>query len=151
MTIGEYFEVVIKKELGEIVINQPYLSAILTSVMIEKLGSFHYKQNNSSKKFYTAINAYKAFGAYKDLCSKKSAFDIYSGLRCNMVHAGVPGKAIVLTKGDGKHLDILHNGAILIVNVENYYNDMVSAWNELFDKNQELKDTAILTFESTTS
>lgn len=142
MTVVEFIEQVLKKEIGEIQTKgYPYLSFQLIATGIELLGActaddYPFEERNlSGARFKYAITNYfsKEYNKHADT--------LYNSLRCGMVHFGVPKSKIGLTHEDeSKNHSTNHlektNGRLVLV-AEIFYKDFKSACDKVI---KEIKD-----------
>jgi hypothetical protein len=131
-----------------------YLSFGVISSMIEFLGACldskdFFKGGESERRFSRAIHELDAFKEYKIYTTDRSVsglpvvqYDLYTNLRCGMVHIGKPGRKVAFTeKGDvddgNKHLEICNfddGTKRLVIVCEDFFSDLSAAANELLSK-----------------
>jgi hypothetical protein len=137
MTLKDFIQTCFIDELGEIVERYPYQAFMIMSAGIEFLGAHVNNTNSSSlnatskgkskQTFESAIKQIPALKKYTRLLKK---YRLYQTLRCNMLHAAVPGLKITLSsKDEEKHLKELKLGESKRINLrcEDLYADFKAA------------------------
>ncbi len=135
MSLLEFGDNLFCDDLRNIVHNHPYLSFVLLSATLEYIGKCLssdkdiFKQGQSEKNCYNAINSILALSKYKKFnrCKangKKNTNLLYTELRCGMVHSLVPKTGVILS--DNKN-ELEKN----VVGCKDLYEDLCNAWKEI--------------------
>jgi hypothetical protein len=115
----------------------PYLGFQLISSSIEFLGacldSYDWASSGlSEKRFRLAID--KLFSSkYKKYNKKSNKFDLYSNLRCSLVHASRPGNFIGLSERKWGCNGLLEDNKMLKICFEDFLSDFKDACNKLIN------------------
>lgn len=158
LTVPEFIDQVLIHGISQVqtVAGQHYLSFSLISQGVEFLGAcidthpFH-EDGHSTTRFREAIsNLFPA--TYHPYNGRDLPFDLYSNLRCGIVHAAVPTNEIELIQREeipqfGNHLEIKNirgNDRLILVSQE-YLQDFIGACEEIIDQinNGTLTDTKL--------
>lgn len=148
MTLEEFINNTVIDEIG-IMVSTPrlkYLSFIVMSAAIEFLGacldnqSFH-TSSRSQIRFEKAINEIPALSKYRGFLGKGSGINLYTELRCGLIHAALPQSGIELTEWADvvcgqKHMEIISldnrsTNPRLILVCEDLYDDIHKAAGEV--------------------
>ena len=105
MTLEEFINNTVIDEIG-IMVSTPrlkYLSFLVMSSAIEFLGaclddkSFH-TTGRSEVRFKKAINEISALSKYRGFSGQGSGINLYTELRCGLIHAALPQSRVELTE-----------------------------------------------------
>lgn len=113
-------------ELEDIVNNHPYFAFALLAIIIEVFGKCYdsnldWQHRDSSKKdFKSAIRKCSSLTKYKTIGDD----EVYSTLRCGLLHAFLPKDGILLTEDKN---DLKNN----IIGCKSLYKDVIAAWNQI--------------------
>ncbi len=100
VSLKDFIEEYLIKQIGEIKDSYPYLACILMSVGLELLGkSINHRPWTESGYSRTDFNT-----AIREL-PKYASLDLYDNLRCNMAHS-MRVDSIILTNNAGKYADL---------------------------------------------
>ena len=141
MTLKEFGDKFIN-DVNPIVDTNPYLAFFIMSAALEFISrckaclpNFH-KKDGSSDRYVKAINNIKALKPYRIFnrqtiyktkngkYKKKNTNDLYSVIRCGLLHAGMPNEGLTLSS----ELNELENK---VVGCKSLYADIRNAWQEL--------------------
>lgn len=117
----------IEKIIGE----QPYPAFLLMSALVEFMGKCKAKradfdESGHSKEDFTSIIKLNAFNDYKIL-GEKYTDDLYSVLRCGLIHSMAPKEGIKLTKNKN---DLSKK----IIGAVDFFNSIKKGWEELMEE-----------------
>jgi cytoskeletal protein RodZ len=127
---NDFIKTVFIDEVSKLINDHPYISFMVMGVGIEFLGKSIDKNltnwdtpNRSRKDFNDAIKNIPSLQKYQPFID---THDIYSSLRCGLLHSAVPGHSITLSsKGEAPHL--LQDNGRLNLKVEEFYADFRAA------------------------
>lgn len=155
MSLKEVGDSFFNEHVEKFIIEQPFLSFVILSSMIEFMGKcykcrkdFH-ESGHSKEDYYDAINNLQFlqkyivfnYGDTKDKCNH-----MYKWLRCGMLHAFLPKEGIKLASGNND----LNNK---IVGAKELYTDIKNAWDEIKKDSDILNyinnTTAIIVYDNT--
>jgi hypothetical protein len=122
----DFIKTVFIDEVNAIINNHPYIAFMVMGVGIEFLGKSIDKSltnwdtaHRSRKDFNDAIKNIPSLQKYEPFID---SHDIYSSLRCGLLHSAVPGHSITLSsKTEAAHL--LQDNGRLNLKVEDFYAD----------------------------
>ena len=139
-TLDWFFDTVVLRDLRKMIYDSElhYLSFSPMATTVELLGAIYndpddfHASGKSKDRFNKALQTIPSLNPYAQYV--KSAHDLYTNLRCGMVHVGLPGNGVVFTQhsdpNDGqRHLEKdYYNGTLrLILVCEDLYEDIVEA------------------------
>jgi len=135
VTVKEYIEK-LPKDIEPFVKNQPYFAFFIIASGIEFLGkcinneSDWQKEQMSRDDFEGVIKELDSFSNYRRYLKKKKRckIDLYSSLRCGLLHAMLPKSDVLLMRG---HEPIGIKNNKLILSIETMYNDFCNACGEI--------------------
>ena len=141
MTLKEFGDNFIN-DIEPIVETNPYLAFFIMSAALEFISrckaclpDFH-KKDGSSDRYVNAINNIKALKPYRIFnkkvryrakngkYKKKNTNDLYSVIRCGLLHAGMPNEGLTLSSD-------LNELGKRIVGCKSLYADIKNAWQEI--------------------
>lgn len=147
-TINEFYQKHLIDELQDIVCNHPFHAFVIMGATIEIFGRLINPERSLSDHdkthddFDYAIKEIKAFEDYK-----ATSLDIYSSLRCSLVHQMLPGGTICLTK----NVDNPSKGQF---GAEQMYDRIKNAWIEIapkVDAHQKMNKKGAMVTPTTTA
>lgn len=132
MSIEEFVEKILIKEIGEIKDKHPYLACMLISSGIEFLGTTLYPMNgkedenlNSKKKFRYALKKFFPLQKYAEI-------NLYQRIKCGFCDAMINNEDnIVLSNIAAQKLDTNNKNDKITVNVNELYSNFKEACEEL--------------------
>lgn len=134
MTIKELGDSFFCEKVEKVIDDIPYLSFVVLSVILEfiakcRLSNFETDTRGKTKNNYNdAINKIEALKKYRYLSDCKC--DLYTSLRCPMVHSCTPKDDIILSP-DKNDLENKTIGA------KELYGDLRLAWKEILDDKKD--------------
>lgn len=145
VTVEEYIQNTLMKEIKEIGDSYPYLGFFLIASGIEFLGkclnpsSDWQESGKSLVDFEEAIMKFKSLNKYKRYTKKgdngiTSAISLYSSLRCGLVHAMLPKDNLQLHKGNNEStskINGVEKDGKLHLYFDNFFDDFSNACKEL--------------------
>lgn len=137
MTQKEFIQQVLINQIGSVNKTDKYLSYILIVSGIELLGicvdeNGFFESGHSGKRFRNIIENYFP-DSYK-IYNNNGEIDLYSELRCGLLHSVLPKQKIGLSEiaHGSKHLSIQDGRLVLVA--EDFYNDFKNACEIIIDK-----------------
>lgn len=128
-TLQEFIDNLLE-DTESVVDSKPYLAFMILSVIIELLGlcknGLKLVNGKHADTYSAAISSYKSLAKYND-----SLLDLYHGLRCGMLHVGMPQKDLKLCRN---HNDLDNK----VIGCHDLYDDVQSAWADI--KEQHVDD-----------
>jgi len=137
MTGKQFIETFFIAQVEQVISTIPYMAFIIMGIGIEFLGKcLHSKDimddSRSRIRFEEAIVNLKSFSTYIPLIGKNNKFDLYSSLRCGLVHSAAPKYSITLSsKTEGPHLEQDAKGERINLRCEDFYSDFRKACEEV--------------------
>ena len=147
MTIKEFLERVVKKEIGEVIASHPYLGFVLTAVAVEFVGSLLGDcalTNNkiSAKRFKEALECFSNAKDYEP-STNSVKYSLHADIRCGMAHVLSPGSKYFLGRqseadqSGPQHLQIIEGRVYLIA--ERFHEDLCEVIDSLINGNLKNK------------
>lgn len=134
MTIKELGDSFFDEKMEKVIDDFPYMSFVILSVILEfiakcRLSDFDADTRGKTKNYFTdAINDIEALRKYRSLSDCNC--DLYTSLRCPMVHSCTPKDDIILSP-DKNDLENKTIGA------KELYGDLRLAWKEVLDDKKD--------------
>lgn len=133
------------KDFEDFIDRQPYMAFVIMSAMLEFLAKCSKHVFNRNLKHNEIINEIKNIKVLKKYTQMKfvKGEDIYSVLRCGMVHSLIPDQGIKLTKDTN---DLCN----MTIGANEFYADLNKAW-QVLKQNASLNKFNALQIDETTS
>lgn len=144
VTIKEYITQ-LPADIKPFVEHQPYFAFFIIASGIEFLGKCINDQKDwqtekmSRTDFQNAINQLDSFVNYRNYLQGMNTdqIDLYSSLRCGLLHAMLPKSNILLMRGNGPLS--LDSNRKLLLSIETLYDDFTKACCEILSSKHESK------------
>ena len=135
ITVKQFIEDYLIKEIGEIKDRHPYFAFLLMAIGIEFLG----KCRNASLEWNQTGRAKKDFNlGIKLFPQKYKTLDLYNKLRCGMAHSFAPQNGLQISNGSCRDS--------AFISCDDFYKDFTYACNKIVSEeikmpNKKLNDT----------
>ena len=144
VTVKEYIEQ-LPADIKPFVEHQPYFAFFIIASGIEFLGKCINDQKDwqtekmSRTDFQNAINQLDSFVNYRNYLQGMNTdqIDLYSSLRCGLLHAMLPKSNILLMRGNEPLKQ--DSNRKLLLSIETFYNDFCDACSEILSSKHESK------------